>query len=317
MFYVWRLAIGVCCDFTHSFLTTVHIKPAYCTFSRICRAIIITLLLFKYFLFFNLIYSQPDSWHQYGPSTQFHYQDTDNAGFVNISPGFFHAKEEVPRLERLTSTEWTESVQKMSSLRNDDSNNNDKSSVFGGFDVSENKQVSDLSSVNGNITLQNNVSARDVNVINGNIEISNNVQVNELSTVNGDIQAQTYLLVKRDVSTVNGNITFAAHTQVDQDVTTVNGDIKLTQTVIGDDVKTQNGSITLTQGSIVEGDIEFESQDDSSWWGDKTSGHNPPTLTIDKSSNVKGKIILRQIVVLEIENPALLAKVERRYKGKQ
>ncbi|OEU08315.1 hypothetical protein FRACYDRAFT_250104 [Fragilariopsis cylindrus CCMP1102] len=46
----------------------------------------------------------------------------NNAGFVNISPGFFHAKEEVPRLERLTSTEWTESVQKMSSLRDDDSN---------------------------------------------------------------------------------------------------------------------------------------------------------------------------------------------------
>ena len=125
MFYVWRLATGVCCDFTHSFLTTVHIKPAYCTFSRICRATIITLLLFKYFLLSNLIYSQPDSWHQYGPSTQFHYQDTDNAGFVNISPGFFHAKEEVPRLERLTSTEWTESVQKMSSLRDDDSSNSD------------------------------------------------------------------------------------------------------------------------------------------------------------------------------------------------
>ena len=81
--------------------------------------------MFKYFLFFYFIYSQPDSWHQYGPSTQFHYQDTDNAGFVNISPGFFHAKEEVPRLERLTSTEWTESVQKMSSLRDDDSSNSD------------------------------------------------------------------------------------------------------------------------------------------------------------------------------------------------
>ena len=198
-----------------------------------------------------------------------------------------------------------------------DSDNAEYSSVFGGVDVSENKQVGDLSSVNGNITMQDNVSARDVNAVNGNIEIGNNAQVNELSTVNGDIQAQTYLSVKRDVSTVNGNISFATNSRVGQDVTTVNGDIKLTQTFIGDDVKTRNGSITLAQGSVVEGDIEFESQDDSSWWGDKTREHNPPTLTIDESSDVKGKIILHQVVVLEIENQALLAKVERRYKGQE
>jgi len=198
-----------------------------------------------------------------------------------------------------------------------DSDNAEYSSVFGGVDVSENKQVGDLSSVNGNITMQDNVSARDVNAVNGNIEIGNNAQVNELSTVNGDIQAQTYLSVKRDVSTVNGNISFATNSRVGQDVTTVNGDIKLTQTFIGDDVKTRNGSITLAQSSVVEGDIEFESQDDSSWWGDKTREHNPPTLTIDESSDVKGKIILHQVVVLEIENQALLAKVERRYKGQE
>jgi len=198
-----------------------------------------------------------------------------------------------------------------------DSDNAEYSSVFGGVDVSENKQVGDLSSVNGNITMQDNVSARDVNAVNGNIEIGNYAQVNELSTVNGDIQAQTYLSVKRDVSTVNGNISFATNSRVGQDVTTVNGDIKLTQTFIGDDVKTRNGSITLAQSSVVEGDIEFESQDDSSWWGDKTREHNPPTLTIDESSDVKGKIILHQVVVLEIENQALLAKVERRYKGQE
>ena len=183
--------------------------------------------------------------------------------------------------------------------------------------MSENKQVGDLSSVNGNVTLQDNVVARDVSAVNGNIEISNHVQVNGLSTVNGDIQAQTYLTVNRDVSTVNGNIFFAANTKVGQDVTTVNGDIKLTQTVIGDDVKTKNGSITLAQGSIVEGDIEFESQHDKSWWSEKSREHNPPTLTIDELSDVEGKIILNQLVILEIANPALLAKVERRYKSQQ
>jgi hypothetical protein len=200
---------------------------------------------------------------------------------------------------------------------NKDIDKSDYSSVFGGVDVSENKQVGDLSSVNGNITIEDNVSARDVNAVNGNIEISNNAQVNELSTVNGDIQALTYLSVKRDVSTVNGNITLGAGSMVGGDVTTVNGDIYLTQTFVSDDIKTKNGSITLVKGSIVEGDIEFESQDDGGWWSDKSREHNPPTLTIDESSDVKGTIILHQIVVLEIENPALLAKVERRYKEQQ
>jgi predicted acyltransferase (DUF342 family) len=201
-----------------------------------------------------------------------------------------------------------------------DNNDRDKSgysSVFGGVDVSENKQVGDLSSVNGNITIQDNVSARDVDAVNGNIEISNNVQVHELSTVNGDIQAHTYLSVKRDVSTVNGNITLGADSMVGKDLTTVNGNIHLTQTYVSDDIKTKNGSITLVKGSVVDGDIEFESQEDGGWWGDKSREHNPPTLTIDSSSDVKGKIILRQVVVLKIENPALLTKVERRYKEQE
>jgi hypothetical protein len=200
---------------------------------------------------------------------------------------------------------------------NKDIDKSDYSSVFGGVDVSENKQVGDLSSVNGNITMQDNVSARDVDAVNGNIEISNNVQVHNVSTVNGDIQAQTYLSVKRDVSTINGNITLGSGSMVGKDVTTVNGNIYLTQTFVSDDIITKNGSITLVEGSVVEGDIEFESQDDSSWWSDKTREHNPPTLTIDASSDVKGNIILLQVVILEIENPALLAKVERRYKEQQ
>ena len=198
-----------------------------------------------------------------------------------------------------------------------DNDRRDYSSVFGGVDVAENKQVADLSSVNGNITIQDNVSARDVDAVNGNIEIGNNVQVHDLSTVNGDIHAQTYLSVKRDVSTINGKITLSVNSMIGQDITTVNGDILLTQTFVSDDIKTQNGSITLTKGSVVEGNIEFESQNDAGWWSDTSSEHTPPILTIDASSNVKGKIILRQVVVLDIENPDLLAKVERNYRNQQ
>ena len=65
------------------------------------------------------------------------------------------------------------------------SDNADYSSVFGGVDVSKNKQVGELSSVNGNINIEDNVRAEDVNAVNGNIEVDNNVQVHDLSTVNG------------------------------------------------------------------------------------------------------------------------------------
>ena len=200
---------------------------------------------------------------------------------------------------------------------NNDGHKSDYSSVFGGVDVSENKQVGDISSVNGNINIEDGASARDVDAVNGNIEIGNNVKVHDLSTVNGDIKTQSDLSVKSDVSTVNGNIRFGKNSRIDGDVATVNGDINLLKTTVGDDVTTRNGSITLLQDSFVEGDIEFESQDDSSWWGDKTREHNPPTLTIDESSDVRGKIILHQVVILEIENQALLAKVERRYKSQE
>lgn len=198
-----------------------------------------------------------------------------------------------------------------------DSDGVEYSSVFGGVDISENQQVRDISSVNGNITIEDSASARDVDAVNGNIEIGNNVQVRELSTVNGDIQAQNFLSVERDVSTVNGNITFGADSSVGKDVTTVNGDIYLKQTLVSDDITTKNGSITLVEGSVVGGDIEFESQNDKGWWSEKSREHNPPTLKIDASSDVKGKIILYQVVVLEIEDPDLLARVERRYKEQE
>jgi hypothetical protein len=61
-----------------------------------------------------------------------------------------------------------------------------------------------------------------------------------------------------------GHIIFAANSRVVHDVTTVNRNIILTKTSVGNDIQTQNGFITLLQGSVVEGDIEFESQNDSS-----------------------------------------------------
>lgn len=199
----------------------------------------------------------------------------------------------------------------------DSDKNREYSSVFGGVEIEKNQQVGDLSSVNGNIELDDGVSAEDVEAVNGNIELGANVTVKEISTVNGDIKAKHNLSVEGDMSTVNGNIRISSNSTVGQDITTVNGDIHLTQSTVNEDIRTKNGSITLKNGSVVNGNIEFESQQGNKWWGDTKRQHNPPTLTIDGSSDVKGKIILHQVVILEIENPDLLAKIERNYKGQE
>ena len=57
---------------------------------------------------------QPQSWHQYGPSNPWHHGKGE---FVNISPGFWQAREEKPRLDRLTKDEWCESVRKMAAIK--------------------------------------------------------------------------------------------------------------------------------------------------------------------------------------------------------
>ena len=202
---------------------------------------------------------------------------------------------------------------------NNDAESSEYNNVFGGVDISENQEVADISSVNGDISLANGASAKDVNAVNGNVEIGNNVSVYDLTTVNGDIRSESQLSAKGDVTSVNGNIILGENSQISGDLASVNGDLHLTQTSIGNDIHNIHGNITLIQNSVIEGDIEYNVPNNSSWWNDKKTEreHTPPTLTIDASSNVKGRIILEQIVVLEIEDPALLAKVERRYKEQQ
>ena len=197
-------------------------------------------------------------------------------------------------------------------------NDSDKSSVFGGFDISKNSQIGDISSVNGGIVLQDGVTAEDVSTVNGSIEIGKNVKLIEASTVNGDIEAKNNLKVENYLGTINGSITLQNGSQVGSHLSNVNGEIVLTGTTIGGDIETINGDITLSHNSIIEGDILFDSNNDSGWWG-KHDGNNShtPTLTIDASSTVKGKIVLERKVVLEIANSELLEKIERHYKTEQ
>jgi DUF4097 and DUF4098 domain-containing protein YvlB len=188
----------------------------------------------------------------------------------------------------------------------------DLNRVFGDIEVSAYRQVDDVSSVNGDIELQHEVSADDVETVNGSISLGKQVSTNSLSTVNGEISADSGLRVSQDVSTVNGDITLKNDTQVKQDISSVNGDILLDHVTVGSNVETVNGDVTLSAGSQVNGDVIFRSNDDNH----RQNTKQLPTLKIDASSNVAGKIILQRKVILDIDNAALLSKVERQYSQK-
>jgi hypothetical protein len=53
---------------------------------------------------------QPDSWHQYAPTKE---RSEIKGHSYSISPGYWKANEELPRLPRLNETEWCEAVQDM------------------------------------------------------------------------------------------------------------------------------------------------------------------------------------------------------------
>ncbi|MCF2949974.1 hypothetical protein L0668_17785 [Paraglaciecola aquimarina] len=183
--------------------------------------------------------------------------------------------------------------------------------VFGGIDIKEHQHVKNLSSVNGGIDLANGVTAKNVETVNGGIDIGRNVTIKSASTVNGGIDAKSNLNVEKDLSTVNGGIRLSENSSVGKDVSTVNGEITLIGTTVGAQVKTVNGDIKILNNSVVEGDIVYENNNKDSWW--KNSEDSLPTLRIDNSSQVLGRIILERRVILEVEDDALLEKVERRY----
>ncbi|KAG7361763.1 glycosyl hydrolase family 99 protein [Nitzschia inconspicua] len=73
-------------------------------------------LVLKWFSGWKECHYQPQSWHQYGPSKQWHYGQNE---FVNISPGFWQAREESPRLERLDKKTWYDTVRQMVATNKD------------------------------------------------------------------------------------------------------------------------------------------------------------------------------------------------------
>jgi DUF4097 and DUF4098 domain-containing protein YvlB len=163
------------------------------------------------------------------------------------------------------------------------------SSLFGDVSVSAGKSVNDVSSVNGDVELEDNVIARTVDTVNGDVEIGDHVVVRSISVVNGDIEVDE-------------------HGRINGDVSNVNGDISLVATHVTLDVVTNNGDISLTRSSHIAGDLVYRDSN-----GSKRNWGTPPTLTIDADSTVDGQIILERPVNLNIENPALLEKVQHRF----
>lgn len=182
----------------------------------------------------------------------------------------------------------------------------DVSSVFGGIDIKDGRQVGELSTVNGGIELGNDVRAEEISTVNGGIEMGDNVVIEEANAVNGDIEAGRNLVVENSIETVNGDINLGKGPEIGDDVETVNGDIDLARAKVGGDIETVNGDITLEDGTEVKGNIVYEEQ--NSRWGNSSK----PTLKIEEGVKVGGSIILNREVDLDI--PSYLdEKVERNY----
>lgn len=183
---------------------------------------------------------------------------------------------------------------------------NSVSSVFGGLSVSKGKNVTNVSSVNGSIDLHDQVSAHSVDTVNGSIVMGNHVTVESAKTVNGDIESGHHFVSNGNVETVNGEIHIQHSSEINGDLATVNGQIQLTNVSVMKSVSTHNGDVTLLQNTKVNGDVIFQRNQN------RESKTQIPTLKIDSSSLVIGKIILHRDVTLDIEDAQLLKKVEYR-----
>lgn len=180
--------------------------------------------------------------------------------------------------------------------------------VMGSAVVGSNQHYGDISLVNGSIQMAGNSSAEKVSVVNGSIDLRDNVKLHSASTVNGSIESGSGLQVTTELSTVNGKILPGSNAVIGGNVASVNGDIVLHNSEVGQDVSTVNGDIKLTGNTLVKGDLVYKPRGKKkSFFG--WSNNSKPTLYIAADAVVEGSIILQQEVELQIENPAMQAKV--------
>lgn len=180
--------------------------------------------------------------------------------------------------------------------------------VMGSASIGSNQHYGDISLVNGSVKMGSGSSAKMVSTVNGSITLHDGVKLHSASTVNGSIESDNGLQVTGELSTVNGKILSGSNAVIGGHVATVNGDIVLDNSVAHRDVTTVNGDIKLSGKSVVKGDVVYKPRGKKqAFLGWNNS--NKPTLYISADAVVEGKIILQQEVELQIENPAMQAKV--------
>lgn len=189
----------------------------------------------------------------------------------------------------------------------------DLDKVFGSITVDAGQTVGNVSLVNGAITLEQNSRAQAVDTVNGSIDLYSGAQLDSATTVNGSIEVAESVTVSGDITTVNGSVSVDSQSQVGGNIETVNGDISVADASVNRDLTTVNGDITLTGDTVVQGDIVFKKRGKKWSFFGFNSDDDKPTLTIGRNVQLHGKIVLQQDVTLKLENPALAAKVEKRF----
>ena len=180
--------------------------------------------------------------------------------------------------------------------------------VLGSASVGTNEHYDDISLVNGSVKMASNSSAKSVSTVNGSIELRDNVKLQSASTVNGSIESGKGLQVAGELSTVNGKILPGAEAVIGGNVASVNGDIVLDSSEVAKDISTVNGDITLTGNTVVKGDLVYKPRGkQKSFFGWRNN--SKPKLHIAADAVVEGQILLQQEVELQLDNPAMQAKV--------
>lgn len=178
------------------------------------------------------------------------------------------------------------------------------SSVNKSLTVKSGQTIGNASSVNGSLTIGDNVQANKITSVNGRLRLGENVTANKLSTVNGKLSADEGLNVSEEVTTVNGKIQISQNSEIGGKVASVNGTIDLKNVDVGGNLETINGNINIRDNTVVDGDIVFGSKNGKNYYNGPD-----PILSIENGSIVKGDIILRRPVDLEIEDADLRDKV--------
>lgn len=194
----------------------------------------------------------------------------------------------------------------MPTLANNSHGNIDK--VMGSAVVGSGERYNDISVVNGSVQMASNSSANHVSVVNGSIELRDNVSLHSASTVNGSIESGSGLQVASNLETVNGKIRPGSTAAIGGSIDTVNGDIMLDSSEVAKDISTVNGDITLTGNTVIKGDLVYKPRGkQKSFFGWRNN--NKPKLHIAADAVVEGRILLQQEVELQLDNPAMQAKV--------